>query len=118
MHDIQKELSKMTKEKIWGAHVNFIDVVDAGFNAVSIPDVVNALRKYNTPEYRLNVDYLYEETIISIQKEREETDIEFNKRKKEAEKRMILENQKSAIKEKKEREEYERLKQKFEGTSS
>lgn len=116
MYDIQKELNKMTKEKIWDYHVDLIDKLPSG--TVPISDVIDILNKYNTPEYRLNVFYHYEETNIEIQKEREETDVEFNKRKKEAEKRMILENEKEAIKEKKERAEFERLKKKFEGGKS
>ena len=103
----------MTKEKIWGYHVGLIDKLPSG--PVPISDLIDVLNKYNTPEYRFNVFHHYEETEIVIEKEREETDTEFNKRKREAEKRMILENEKEAIKEEKERKEFERLKKKFEG---
>jgi hypothetical protein len=114
MHDIQKELSKMTKNKVWGDHVDLINKLPSG--PVPISDVIGILNEYNTPEYRFLIRTFFEETQVEIQKEREETDIEFNRRKKEAEKRMITENEKEAIKEEKERKEFERLKKKFEGT--
>lgn len=115
-YNIEKELSKMTKEKVWDDHVALDSLFSAGGES-TVSDLIDNLLAYNTPDYKIVIYYDYEDNELMIQKAREETDSEFNKRKKVFEKRLIIENNKIAAKEEKERKEYERLKEKFEAKS-